>query len=68
MELTEERKKRIDSMSYENLLSHWRFARIGDPWFQGETGKYWADRMKELRSRPGGDDKHVQASKNIGWE
>lgn len=67
MKLTEENKEKIDSMSYESLLSHWRSAPSGDRWFEGETGEYWAKRMKELRSLPGGDDKHVAASKSIGW-
>jgi len=68
MKLTEERKKYIDSLSYEALLYKWRFSKIGDPWMADETGKYWGDRMSELRSKPGGDDTHVQASKNIGWD
>ena len=64
MQLTDENKKHIDSLSYESLLSHWRFAPVGDVWFQGETGQYWGERMKELRSSdPGG---HVAASKSIG--
>ena len=65
MDLTPENKAHIDSMSYEGLLSHWRFAPVGDTWFQGETGKYWSARMAELRN--GGTD-HVGASKSIGWE
>lgn len=63
MVLTEENKKRIDGLSYEQLLSHWRFASIGDPWFQGETGDYWAKRMKDLRNV-----NHSQVSKSIGWD
>lgn len=65
MNLTEENKKYIDSLSYEALLSHWRFAPIGDAWFQGATGDYWGKRMNELRSN-GAD--HVAASKKIGWD
>jgi hypothetical protein len=65
MELTEKNKEHIDSLSYEGLLSRWRFASAGDPWFQGETGKYWGKRMAELREA-GAD--HVGASKRIGWE
>lgn len=63
MDLTEENKKHINSLSYEELLSKWRFAPIGDPWFQGETGKYWGERMAKLR---GAD--HATVSKKIGWE
>ena len=65
MKLTDENKKHIDSLSYEALLSHWRFAPSGDKWFQDETGEYWGNRMKELREK--NNDMHVQASKNIGW-
>ena len=64
MDLTPKNKAYIDSLSYEQLLSNWRFAPAGSPWFQGETGKYWAKRMKELREQGAN---HVQASKNIGW-
>lgn len=63
MELTNANKKHIDSLSYEQLLRHWRFAPIGDPWCQGETGAYWLKRMTELGKRTD----HVAASKRIGW-
>ena len=65
MELTDKNKAHIDAMSYEGLLSYWRFAPAGDPWFQGATGDYWSKRMIELRDQ--GVD-HVGASKRIGWE
>lgn len=65
MDLTPERKAIIDNYSYEQLLSRWRFAPIGDPWFQGETGDYWGDRMAFLRDQD--NAAHVVASKNIGW-
>jgi hypothetical protein len=68
MELTNKNKEYIDSLSYEALLSKWRFAPVGDKWFQGETGKYWGERMFELRTQLGGNDRHVSASKTIGWE
>ena len=64
MDLIPENKRYIDSLSYETLLSRWRFAPVGDPMFQGETGDYWSKRMAELRSA-GAD--HVGASKKIGW-
>ena len=67
MDLTRENKEYIDKMGYGDLLSHWRFAPVGDRWFQGETGKYWGERMKELRSQPGGNEQHVAASKDMGW-
>ncbi len=68
MDLTPENKAHIDALSYRSLLSHWRFATVGDLWFQGETGKYWGERMSELRSQPGGNDNHVSASKSLGWD
>lgn len=64
MDLTEENKKTIDSKSYRELLSGWRFAPSGNPWFQGETGEYWGKRMSELKHN-GAD--HVRASKEVGW-
>ncbi len=65
MDLTPENKEMIDAMSYGQLLDHWRFTPVGDPWFQGETGEYWSKRMAELRAT-GAD--HVGASKELGWE
>ena len=65
MDLTAKNKETIDQMNYEQLLANWRFSKVGDPWFQGETGEYWANRMKELRERdPEGS---IRASKNVGW-
>ena len=65
MNLTEENKAHIDSLSYEGLLSYWRFAPAGDPWFQGETGEYWRERMKEARYE---EADPARVSKRIGWE
>ncbi len=65
MDLTPENKETIDNKSYRELLSHNRHAPAGDPWFQGETGRYWLKRMAELRKQ-GAD--HVGASKSIGWD
>jgi hypothetical protein len=67
MELTEKVRAAIDAKTYEQLLSGWRFAPVGDAWFQGESGDYWAKRMAELRAAANGDAKHVSASKSIGW-
>jgi hypothetical protein len=67
MKLTDERKAYIDSLTYHQLLSRWRFAPMGDRWFQDETGNYWGERMKELRALPGGNDLHTSTSKNLGW-
>lgn len=67
MDLTDDVKARIDSMTYVQLLGKWRCAPIGDPMFQGESGKYFEERMSKLRSEDGGDARHVAASKAIGW-
>lgn len=67
MNLTDEVKAQIDAKTYEELLYHWRYAPMDDPWFQGEVGDYWARRMATLRGEPGGEDRHVAASKKIGW-
>ena len=67
MKLTEELKRQIDAKSYEQLLSRWRNAPIGDAMFRDESGEYWGKRMSELRSKPGGDVMHTAASKSIGW-
>lgn len=66
MDLTPENKDFIDSLSYEGLLRRWRFAPVGDQWFQGETGAYWGERMAKMRSAE--PDNGVAASKAIGWD
>lgn len=50
MTLTEEWKERIDGMTYDELLMDWRNGVIGSPHFDCETGAYWRERMKQLRS------------------
>ena len=61
--MNEQVKNWIDNASYEQLLSKWRFASIGDPMFQGQTGEYYSKVMFEKKKQ----SDHVQASKNIGW-
>ena len=56
----------IDNASYEQLLCKWRFAPIGDPFFQGAMGDYYAEVLSRRRNED--PARHVQASKNIGWE
>jgi len=68
MKLTERNKQHIDGLSYEELLRKWRFTSAGtSPWFEGETGEYWCKRMTQLREGPGGQARHVRASKKMGW-
>lgn len=64
MRLTEDLKKYIDKLSYEELLRRWRFAPAGDSWFEGETGDYWAKVMAEKRDTVD----HVAVSKRVGWK
>jgi len=66
MDLTQKNQDYIDSLSYQDLLWHWRMAPVGDPWFQGATGAYWSDRMAILRRQNPAE--HVRSSKTIGWE
>lgn len=66
MKLTENNKKYIDCLSYEQLLSRWRFAPSGDRWFQDETGDYWGSAMNKKKKEIG-QDKAVSISKDIGW-
>lgn len=63
----DELKMWIDNATYEQLLSKWRNAPIGSPFFQGEVGKYYTKRMQEKRAEVG-HDAHVKASKSIGWQ
>lgn len=56
----------IDNATYEQLLSKWRNAPTGDPFFQGETGDHYAIVMKKRREEVGHTE-HVRASKSIGW-
>ena len=64
--MDEQMKKWIDEASYEQLLERWRFARCGDPFFQGEAGDYYAKVMAEKRQKVG-EAEHVRASKSVGW-
>jgi hypothetical protein len=64
---TQDMKDWIDKATYGQLLSRWRFAPIGSPWFAGEVGDYYAAAMAKRRAEPGGDERHTSASKAIGW-
>jgi hypothetical protein len=63
MQLTEKSKNKIDNMSLEELLRVWRFAPLGDPWMEGETGDYISKRMKELKKQ----ENFSLVSKRVGW-
>jgi len=58
-------KEWIDGANIEMLLRKWRFARSGDPYFQGEAGKYYSEVMAKKRNED--PAAYTRASKNIGW-
>lgn len=60
-------KKWIDDATYEQLLEKWRFAPTGDPFFNGEIGKYFCHVMYEKKERLSTQDR-TDASKTIGWD
>lgn len=64
--IIENMKEWIDNASYEALLSHWRFAPVGDLFFAGEVGDYYSNVMSNKRKEVG-DEEHVRISKRIGW-
>lgn len=46
MDLTEEIKKQIDDMPYNEMLSKWFFASTLDPMFQGTNQDYFIESMR----------------------
>lgn len=60
-EIPEELKRRIDSMTREQMAAKWRFAPVGDPLLQGEAGDYFTERFKKL----GGMSPNI--SKRLMW-
>lgn len=63
----EQMKAWIDNASYEQLLSRWRFGKVGDPFFVGEVGEHYVETMKDKRSKIS-EEELVRISKAIGWE
>ena len=62
----EEMVQWIDSQDYEELLRRWRFARVGDPFFQDRTGEHYSQAMTKKRIAL--KDKGLSASKNVGFD
>lgn len=60
-------KRWIDNASYEALLSKWRNAPVGDPFFQGEIGDYYKEALGCKRDLAGPAEA-ARASKAIGWD
>lgn len=56
----------IDGLAYEEMLRKVRYAPVGDPMFQGETGEYFLKVMSEKRDRLATGE-HTAISKRIGW-
>lgn len=65
--MTDEDKEWIDTATYRTLLERWRFAPVGDPLFQGETGDYYAKVMFGKRDALPAEVAAAE-SKSIGWE
>lgn len=61
--INENTEKWIDEADYETLLRKWRFAPVGHPLLQGETGDYFA---KSMFGKKDNCD-HVAISKRVGW-
>jgi hypothetical protein len=65
--MRKEHKEWIDNASYDQLLSKWRHAPLGDPFFMDDTGEYYSRIMGEKKIRLSHSEQ-VGASKRIGWE
>lgn len=66
MKLTKEIKQRIDNMSYKELLKKWRFAPVGTPLFEGESGEYFEKVFSEKRKKLLSGE-YSAISKEVGW-
>lgn len=60
--MTDEDKKKIDSMTHHDLCMLWRFGTSWHPLLQGDTGEYVKSRLFD---HFGGFT--PQISKSIGW-
>jgi hypothetical protein len=65
--IDEKLKAQIDAMDYHSLLHLWRTAPAGNPFFEGETGKYYAEEIERKRQAVG-QTAAVRTSKIIGWQ
>ena len=66
IKINRDTKEAIDNMNYIGMLSLWRNAPSGHPYFEGETGEYFSAVMKNKRDKIS-DAEHTKASKSIGW-
>ena len=61
----QERMDWIDKATHFELLRLNRFEPAGSPWFKGEVGKHFFERMRALKEAdPAGA---VRDSKDLGW-
>jgi len=60
--MTKEEKDQIDAMSQYDLCRLWRFAECPHPLLQGDTGEYFAQKLKDA----GGFTPEI--SKSLGWD
>lgn len=63
MAISPKDKKKIDGMSYYQLLKTWRFSERGHL-FRGETGEYYAQRLAQLKANC---HDPASISKAVGW-
>ena len=65
--LTDAMRKKIDGLSYADMLKLVRFAPIGHPYFvKGEVGDYFRAHMNSEREKIS-DGEAVAISKDLGW-
>lgn len=60
--MTEEQKAVIDGLDQYQLCRIWRFSSVGESLLQGDTGKYFKEKLDEK----GGFTPEI--SKSLGWE
>jgi hypothetical protein len=62
-EMTIKEKRRIDRMTYQEMLHKWCFAPVGDPMFAGKAGDYF----REVMMKKGETADKAAVSKRVGW-
>ena len=63
--IDEKLKAWIDQASYDELFARWRFAPVGDPFFQDEAGEYYKEVLTSRREEVGPEE-HTAISKRLG--
>lgn len=67
MQLTSDLKRKIDNLSYEDMLRKHRFEPIDSDFFIGETGDYFYLKFNRLKKKITEAEK-VRVSKKVGWD